>query len=1412
MSSSPSTTHGPQRSRRSLFFLRLLFWLGVVYLLLQFVISHRYVHQLLQRSINKALKEELGVSLLVGKVQLQVFPPRLELLNVELVAEEGKVLTVNHLAAELSVASMLLGRFQLASLTFNHVLFHHYFTSEVLPHLKEYFSSSQQPPSDSDSLLEEMDSASYVFSWDRLVKTVRLYHGGFERVGFRYGSWAMDMMNFDLSMHLEGVDEGRGRLEVLGVRVQDEVFSYLEGARLALEVAWKEGALSEVKSFELYDQHLSFKAQSTALKSSSETQRWSVESEVHGDLSLLGAFIDSSDQLGQVKGDVGGELRFGEDDVDFALTADIEVQAGSLDGFQLYDSTILLDILPDELQFRRIFIKDEGVVYGEAQGFLSLAGDMAMDFSITPQDLSVSDILEIVRVSAESVDGQIRGPEPIRLYGFGEPFKLHIQGRHVFENFRLSALSPTAELTSLTYPHCLIDYDWFVDVRSMNFVRSTGGCFSGKRSWDLAFTQDPADHLSFSGVLGFEEDLDLGIELRSRDLSVYKKLFNLNLEGEASGVKAQLGGSYQKTLLDIHGSFLSLWLLDLPLGKTQGSLELDFYDQRITFKDIEAVMEEAWQIPGDPGKWFVTSGYYDYGVDELSLALSADHISSHLFKKVMSRFIKAPSFPLAQFSYIDLDLWVPLSRVDDLKLRGRVEGRQLRWSDEKILESFKGELSLAEGAARLATGFEVDMTGAWPWQVQGTWKLASGRSSLADLMRPDASLDLSWSSKPTSEDINPGEIPVLGTTLQSLDLAGPWRIKGELSGPLSYLDGQVYLSAPQATFMGRPFPFWLEAQMERGEARYHLKSRREQLWLKGVASLSQGSFQLSAATKRWNVMPYLKALGGARLDSARNYAYLSSVAVLGGPFKDPGAWQGSLELGEFHSFVFLGPSLEATVEEQGFDVTLRRPSRISLESGSLSLDRSLVFFGDGAEWVMDLKQGSTLEQGGASLEGRYDFSMISGMVRAISSFTGEGSLLGELSWGPSWDYSLRAFSSKEAPARLLVKGISPPLKDITYDLSLSDKGWQVHKLSGRQGSGRVNVQGVIPWSHGDSSAGLDIDIDHVMVQLDAGVLGPVVLHLDGDLELLGSAVPFTLGGHIKVLRALSARPLRLVEDILNNQNVRVRGSWSQGSAATLLLDVDVDAPSTIFIKNNPLDLVMAADLNLSGNVESPEISGYLEIPQGKVFYKREYEIMEGSVVFDQSTTWNPLLDVKARTEIDDYRINVALRGRSQSPRLDFFADPALRDTGEPLSRFEILFLMLNGSLPEKNVSWDQQQDILISESVNLAFRVVNQELSEIIELSEESLVENISLGSYSSPRTGDTQVRVEAPLNVGEEGFDVTLHGGPESLGVRAEYELDPNVATSVSYEKYSEGEPREGGLSSDEEASVGLRFRFSFP
>jgi translocation and assembly module TamB len=227
---------------------------------------------------------------------------------------------------------------------------------------------------------------------------------------------------------------------------------------------------------------------------------------------------------------------------------------------------------------------------------------------------------------------------------------------------------------------------------------------------------------------------------------------------------------------------------------------------------------------------------------------------------------------------------------------------------------------------------------------------------------------------------------------------------------------------------------------------------------------------------------------------------------------------------------------------------------------------------------------------------------------------------------------------------------------------------------------------------------------------------------DANLVLQGNTKVQVLSGAVKVKRAdyttntdfvtlLQSQVLQLGN--LSTVSTSLQTAGSPGAYTTL--DIKVDAPDSVFIRNNVADIVGSASLHLRGPLGAPDISGRILITRGQLDFRGDrFQLTRGVVTIPDTPTSDTFFDLQAESIIQGYRVIIGFTGTPQS------FTPILRS--EPsLPQASVLSLLATGSLnsninalatqqPAANLPATGQQA-----GVSAATTLISQLLTERIE-------------------------------------------------------------------------------------------------
>jgi hypothetical protein len=184
--------------------------------------------------------------------------------------------------------------------------------------------------------------------------------------------------------------------------------------------------------------------------------------------------------------------------------------------------------------------------------------------------------------------------------------------------------------------------------------------------------------------------------------------------------------------------------------------------------------------------------------------------------------------------------------------------------------------------------------------------------------------------------------------------------------------------------------------------------------------------------------------------------------------------------------------------------------------------------------------------------------------------------------------------------------------------------------------------------------------------------------LDADLDFIKSEKGQLVSGVVYVRSAEYSRQISLRELILRFSGP-ASASPTTRQEGQLVLDIDVEAYRSLIIDNNLADIVASATLDLGGTVDHPVLLGRMNIDSGRLFLARnEYDVITGSISFDNPRETTPYFNLEAVTEVRDYAVTVLARGPLDQLQMTLRSDP-------PVATASIVSLLAAGQTSDELV-------------------------------------------------------------------------------------------------------------------------------
>jgi hypothetical protein len=264
-------------------------------------------------------------------------------------------------------------------------------------------------------------------------------------------------------------------------------------------------------------------------------------------------------------------------------------------------------------------------------------------------------------------------------------------------------------------------------------------------------------------------------------------------------------------------------------------------------------------------------------------------------------------------------------------------------------------------------------------------------------------------------------------------------------------------------------------------------------------------------------------------------------------------------------------------------------------------------------------------------------------------------------------------------ARVLIPNFPQALEDVTGVVLFNRDALVLDGLQARMGDGTLRAAGRLdiptPQKPG-FEARLQVEADGVSVRFPE----PFLLRGDANLSFVASGSSRQIRGRVLLERAfflqdVQTETLPLLLQALERQRLEVQET--DELLAGTQLDVQVDGPNALRVRNNVADLRGDIDLRVQGTLAAPVVFGKVEAdPGGRLTYSdNEYEVERFLLTFNNPNRIDPIIDLVARTEVRSYDVTLNLSGTLDRLDTQFTSD-------EGLAELEVLALLFSGEVED----------------------------------------------------------------------------------------------------------------------------------
>jgi outer membrane protein assembly complex protein YaeT len=391
---------------------------------------------------------------------------------------------------------------------------------------------------------------------------------------------------------------------------------------------------------------------------------------------------------------------------------------------------------------------------------------------------------------------------------------------------------------------------------------------------------------------------------------------------------------------------------------------------------------------------------------------------------------------------------------------------------------------------------------------------------------------------------------------------------------------------------------------------------------------------------------------------------------------------------------------KAILQQGSFSIEQVEPSTFTMEDGRLHID----------QWHWTGPQGELQLGGTVGLTGEYplDFHISGKADAAICSLlsslaSGKGSLQMDLRLlGTVRDPLLSGFLEMDRGSI----GITQPrllIEDLNLRVELDAGRFEIRKLEGVFNGGRINGSGGASFRQGKlQTANVDLSGQGVFLEYPKGMKTSSNLRIqvrNGESDIVvGGEVDIREGSYVEQFDFSNIGTTDLIG------KADSRSGFVQVFGLKVRYDIKIKTVQPVAINNNLAKLSARADMRLVGDPARPGMVGTISLDRGgKVYFGgRTYYIERGVVSFANEARIDPVYDLVATSQVNEYQVSLRLSGTGSEIAATYTSDP-------PLSQNDIIALLLTGK-PQSESSGGRV-DPAQAEKMSLVSGALNADLT-----------------------------------------------------------------------------------------------------
>jgi translocation and assembly module TamB len=540
-------------------------------------------------------------------------------------------------------------------------------------------------------------------------------------------------------------------------------------------------------------------------------------------------------------------------------------------------------------------------------------------------------------------------------------------------------------------------------------------------------------------------------------------------------------------------------------------------------------------------------------------------------------------------------------------------------------------------------------------------------------------------------------------------LAGTGKFSASGNGTLDHPEVNASLDVPSLQIQGQTVSaIRMQAKLEDHQAGFAANSTVAGGYVKAQGDVRlQGEYpaRVSLDVRALPVAPLLAAYVSRLPDGFQGQTELH--ATLSGPLKKPEQIKAEVDI----------PSLN--MEYRSVHLGLAAPMNLHYANGLLSVSKTEMK-GNGTsltvEGAIPIRTDRPLN---VQAHGSLDLRLLESFLSGASS---SGRLAVNVAARGDISHPTMQGEIQIASATFLSATLPIGVESLNGKIRITKTRLEIEQLQGTLGGGSLSATGFMEYGP-SPKFNLAAKADSVRVRYPTGLRAV----LNGELNLAGSPSQSSLTGRVAVDRLSFTQQFDMAT-LIGKFGAQSASSSPSHFEEHMKLDVAIASGSSLNLASNKLSIGGNFALRVSGTAADPVILGRVALTQGEVFFLgKRYEIQSGSIEFSNPTRTEPVLNIYAKTTVNQYNITLNFIGPIERLRTNYTSEP-------PLSEANIIHLIAFGTTAQQAATTPSAPASVAAESV-LAQGVSSQisgkleRLTGISQITIDPLVTN----SQTSP-------------------------------------------------------------------------------